>query len=147
MTFDRDQFIEDLRYLDTLDVKWTHQGRTPETGMDCVFAPRWAIERQGIVLPEELAQEFEHYRRPPDGQRFLSILRKWLIEIPVGDALPGDLLVIFVRRNPCHLAVKMPDGEIAEAYESMDGSVSRFFIHLFDTRNRIAAAFRIPDFA
>lgn len=146
MTFNREQFITDLRYLDTLNVPWKHQGKSPETGMDCVYAPRWAIERQ-MQLPEELAREFEHYRRPPDGKRFLAILRKWLIEIPVEEAIPGDFLVIYVRKNPCHLAVRMLDGQVAEAYESLDGSVSKFFVHKFDPRHRIAACFRIPDFA
>lgn len=114
--------------------------------MDCVFAPRWAFERQ-MEMPEELAREFENYHRPPDGQRFLAILRKWFIEITREEMQPGDCMVIYMRRNPCHFAVQMEGNEIAEAYASMDGSVSRFLIRPLDPRHRIAACFRIPDFA
>ena len=147
MTFDRERFVEDLRRLATMDCKWLHQGRRPETGMDCVFSPRWAFEQQGLRLPDELAREFEHYHRPPDGQRMLTIMRKWLIEIPLSETVPSDLIVVFNRKNPCHVLIKISETEIAEAYESQDGAISKFLIRPFDVRHRIAACFRIPDFA
>ena len=144
--FDRKQFLTELRGLAGQDIRWLHQGTIPETGFDCIGVVRYAAEQQGVVLPEGFANEFEHYGRPPDGQRFLSIMRKWLTEISIEETLPGDLFVIYIRRNPCHLAVKMENGMVAEAFESMDGSVSRFLIRELDPRHRIAACFRIPDF-
>lgn len=144
MKFNRQQFLDDLRLLATMNVPWRHQGRSPETGMDCVFAPRYCFEKQ-MKMPEKLAQEFEQYNRPPDGQKFLSILRKFFIEIEREEVQPADCMVIYQRRNPCHLVVQMEDNQVAEAYESMDRSVSRFLIRPLDPRCRIAACFRIPD--
>lgn len=146
MSFNRQKFIADLRLLETLEVPWRHQGASIETGMDCIGVVRWGVERQ-MLLPPELAEEFTHYHRPPDGQRMLAIMRKWLTEITREQLQPADLIVIFNRRNPCHMAVQMPDDLVAEAFESQDGSVSRFMIRTLDPRRRIAACFRIPDFA
>lgn len=115
--------------------------------MDCVFSPRWAYERQGLKLPAELEKEFEHYRRPPDGKRFLAVMRKWFQEITFEETQPSDLIVVYNRKNPCHLMVKISETEIAEAYESLDGAVSRFLIRPLDSRHRIVTCFRIPDFA
>lgn len=145
MKFDREQFIRDLRELAEQGIPWVHKGRSL-VGLDCVGGPRYAVEKQGIQLPAELIKVFDDYHRPPDGQKFLTTMRAWFTEIPKDHAEDGDLLVIYVRKNPCHLAVKMPEG-IAEAYESMDGSVSKFLIGPLDPRRRIAACFRIPDFA
>jgi len=143
--FDREQFVNDLRYLATLNCKWLHQGRTPETGMDCVFSPRWAFERQGLKLPDELAEEFEHYHRPPNGRHMLQVMRKWFIEIPKEEVRPSDLMVLFVRKNPCHVVVKVSETEIAEAYDN--GGTSRFLVRPVDPNQTVAACFRIPDFA
>lgn len=115
--------------------------------MDCVFSPRWAFEQQGLKLPEGLACEFEHYHRPPDGQRMLATMRQWFQEISFNETKPSDLIVVFNRKNPCHLLIKISETEIAEAYESLDGAVSKFLIRPFDPRHRVAACFRIPDFA
>lgn len=145
MTLNRQQFLDDLRLLSTMDVKWRHQGASPETGMDCIGVVRWAYEKQ-MQLPQELAFEFTHYLRPPNGRRFLAVLRKWLVEIPREELQPADLIVIFRRKNPQHMAVQMEEGLIGEAHESIDGSVSKFLIRPIDPAYRIAACFRIPDF-
>ncbi len=115
--------------------------------MDCVFSPRWAYEKQGLKLPAELAKEFEHYHRPPDGKRMLGIMRSFFIEVPFAETEPSDLIVVFNRKNPCHLMIKISDTEIAEAYEDLSGAVSKFLIRPFDRRHRVAACFRFPDFA
>src|SRR5215510_984621 len=145
MTFDRARFVDDLRYLATLNCQWKHQGRTPESGMDCVFSPRWAYERQGLRLPAELEDAFEHYRRPPNGRHMLTVMRKWFKEITQAELEPSDLLVVFNRKNPCHIVVKLSESEFAEAYET-DGAISKFLIRPFNPSYRIAACFRIPDF-
>ena len=146
MTFDRQRFIDDLRYLATLNVPWRAHGIMPETGMDCVGVFRWAYERQGLRLPKELLDEW-YYHRPPNGKRLLSIMRLWFQEISVNEVMPSDLMVLFQRKNPCHVIAKISQNEIAEAYESQDGAVSRFLIRPLDPRHRIAACFRFPDIA
>jgi cell wall-associated NlpC family hydrolase len=146
MTFDRAQFVADLRRLATMNVRWRHQGTSPETGMDCIGVLRWAYERQGLTLPHDLLSEWQ-WRRPPDGKRLLAILRQHFLEITKSEVEPSDLMVVYQRKNPCHVIAKISNTEIAEAYESRDGAVSRFLIRPLDPRHRIAACFRIPDIA
>ncbi len=144
--FDRQRFIEDLKTLATKEVRWRHQGQSVETGMDCIGSLKWAYEQQGLRLPTELEKEFESYHRPPDGWHLLEVMRRHFIELTREEMEPSDLYVIYNRKNPCHLAVKLSSQEVAEAFESMDGSISRFLIRPLDPRYRIAACFRIPDF-
>lgn len=125
-----------------MDIPWLHQGDNPEIGFDCVGVVKYAVELQ-MKLPDELTQEFAAYHRPPNGRHLLATLRNWLIEIPRMDVQPADLLLCYVRRNSCHIAVQMPDGLIAEAFQAT--GVSKFMIVPMDPSRRIAACFRIPD--
>lgn len=141
--FDRQRFINDLRRLESMNVRWLHQGFSPETGMDCIGCLRWAVEEQGLRLPQELLDEWV-YGRPPNGNRLLRIMRKWFAEIAAADLSPSDLIVFFMRRNPQHVAALIEDRVIGEAFESV--GVSKFLIRPIPNDYRIAACFRFPDF-
>lgn len=146
--FDREKFIDDLKYLAAREVPWRHQGSNPDIGVDCIGGLKWAFLNQGGVLPEEIEKEFAAYHRPPNGWHMLEVMRKWFIEITKEEMQPSDLYVIFNRKNPCHLAVKIDMNTpplIAEAWEST--GISKFMVWPLDSRRRIAACFRIPDFA
>jgi hypothetical protein len=146
--FNRAQFIEDLKYLAAIEVPWRHQGSNPNVGMDCIGSLRWAYERQGLKLPDELDREFAAYHRPPNGWHMNEVMKRWFIEIELGEAEPSDLYQIFIRKNPCHIAVKVSDDPltVAEAYQSMDGAISKFMVRPMP-KYHILTCFRIPDFA
>src|SRR5882724_8137812 len=99
MTFNRQQFLDDLSRLATMNIPWLHQGDDPNVGFDCVGVMKYAVELQ-IPLPEELKREFAAYHRPPNGRHVLAVMRKWMPEIDPADREPGDLIQCFVRRNP-----------------------------------------------
>lgn len=143
MKLNRQQFLDDLRHLATLEIPWLHQGDNPEVGFDCIGVLKYTAELQ-VKLPDELVKEFAAYHRPPNGNHLLATMRKWFVEIDPKDRQPADLIQCFVRRNPCHMAVEMGDGLIAEAFENTTG-VSRFMIWPLPSDRRIAACFRIPD--
>ena len=142
MTFDRQRFVDDLTRLALMDIPWLHQGDDPMVGCDCVGIIKHAAELQ-IVLPEELAEAFTAYHRPPNGRRMMATMRRFLTEIEPETRKPGDLIVFYIRKNPCHLAVEMHNGQIAEALEAP--GVSRFMIRPIPSDRPIAACFRVPD--
>lgn len=161
MTFDRERFVADLRAIVKQGVQFRHQGRSPETGMDCVNTPAWAYCEQGLAFPTELDQEMRIYPEDPDGWKMLKILRQWFIEIPIVDhrapeAQPGDLLLCYVMTNPKHMAVIVevyPDAKpreswarVVEAWRSTDNKSGKLLDQPLDWRRRICACFRIPDF-
>lgn len=155
MSFDKDKFVEYVRSLARMNIPFRHQGHSIETGIDCVNLPRMGYEAQGLQLPADLLKEFESYSESPDGWLLMAIMRKWFIELPnTGSTLevcaglePGDLLQLYARRNPKHIAIKVGDALIVEAYRSEDRSIEKLIEQPLDSRRRIAAAFRFPDFA
>ena len=54
MKFNRKHFLETLRDLVEREVPFLHQGKDPAIGLDCISAPRYAVEVQGVELPEEV---------------------------------------------------------------------------------------------
>ena len=149
MKFDRKQFVEDVRNLVTQGVVFRHQGSDPATGMDCINTPRWGYERQGLTLPAEISAEFATYGRHPDGEHFLATMRRWFIELEFTETEPGDLFVLYARRNPQHMAIKVTNDDpprIVEAYCSVTDLIGKLIEWPLDPRRRIAACFRIPDF-
>lgn len=144
MTFNRQLFLDELRHLAAMDIPWLHQGDNPDVGFDCVGVVKYAIELQ-MSLPDELREAFAAYHRPPNGLHMLAVMRRHLIEIDPSERQVADLIVFYVRRNPCHIGTEMGNGLVAEAFEG--AGVSRFMIRPRDTTIRIATCFRIPDFA
>jgi len=142
MKFDRQAFIDELYRLARLNIPWLHQGDNPDVGFDCIGVIKYAVERQ-MLFPAELAKEFAAYHRPPNGLHMLKVIRRWLPEVDPDEAEPGDLYVVYVRRNPCHMSIQMPDNMVAEAFEAP--GTSRFMIRPFNQLDRIAACFRVPD--
>lgn len=148
MTFDRQRFINDAIALADQGVRFRHQGEDPDTGLDCINLPRYLCGLQGIRLPGELSVEFRSYSENPDGFRLLEIMRRWFPELQTSSA--GDLLIIYARRNPKHLAIQVSDDNppmIVEAYRSETDPNGALKHQPLDFRRRVAARFRIPDFA
>ena len=154
MRFDTQQFISDALALAAgqTPIPWEHQGRNPVTGLDCIGLPRHLYELQGLRLPDELEREFDAYHRKPDGLRMLEIMRRWFQEIETHDQQhlnaipghqPGDLIVMYWKRNPCHMGVLVSVTDIVEAFKK--GNFAR--VRKGDPHLPIAAVFRIPEFA
>lgn len=146
--FDREQFIRDVREIAERGLPFRNQTCSEEVGVDCINLPRLAYERQG-KLPAALLEEFRAYYLVPDGRKLLATMRKWFQEITSEKSQAGDLYVIYDRKNPCHVATRINDGDppmIAEAYKSHDGAINKTLIQPLDYRRRVAAIFRIPDF-
>lgn len=169
MTLDRQRFIDDLRGLVAQGVSFRHLGRDPATGLDCVHTPAWGARQQGIELPEELQRAMESYSEQPDGWAMLEKLRaqpKYFQEIPVMDnkvpieALPGDLLQMFVYHNPKHMAIfsrreLYVSGHdisgpifterpwVIEAWRSATSKTGKLIEVPLDFRRRVAACFRM----
>jgi cell wall-associated NlpC family hydrolase len=149
MRFDTQRFIDDVLSLVPREIPWVHQGRNPETGVDCIGLPRWAFSRQGR-LPDDLEAEFAAYHRTPDGVRMCAIMRRFFQEIDtndqqeleqIPDAKQGDLIVMYWKRNPCHMGVLVNQNEIVEAFKKADFAK----IRIGPPRLPIAAVFRIPE--
>lgn len=150
MRFDRNKFIHDVLSLVDREIPWEHQGRDPDVGLDCIGLPRWAYTLQR-PLPEDLEREFDAYHRKPDGERMLRIMRRWFEEIDTNDQQrlplisgqqPGDLIMMYWKRNPCHLGVLVEGLEVVEAFKH--GGFAR--VRKGEPRLPIAAVFRIPEF-
>lgn len=151
---DRERFISDARALVLKGIAFRHQGRDPVTGLDCVSVPRYLCELQGIVLPEELQRAMESYSEQPDGWAMLEKLRaqpRYFQEIMVTDnkvpieALPGDLLQMFVYRNPKHMAILSSQSPlmVIEAWRSATSKTGKLIEVPLDFRRRVAACFRM----
>lgn len=147
MIVDKQRFIDDLISLAERNppVRFLHQGRDPETGLDCIGALRWAYMQQAGPLPEELEREFDAYLRNPNGDYFLSVLRVWFDEADRSERRPGDLLLIYARKNPQHMAVMVNESEVFEMYCSPAAGVSKALRQRLDPRRVVAAVFRFPE--
>ncbi len=82
---------------------WIHQGRSPEAGIDCLGVLLFVAEDLGYIKDFD----FHVYRREPDGFTLINELRKHLIEIPVSEALNGDILVLRMagEKLPRHIGI------------------------------------------
>lgn len=81
-------------------VRFRHQGRDPENGLDCA----------GVVI--RIAHDLQlsdfdivAYPRIPDGRGMKDLLDREMISILRSELLPGDAVLLADNRWPCHLAI------------------------------------------
>ena len=92
-----------------LDVPFHHQGRN-RVGIDCAGLV--------IVCAKELGIEFEDikgYARTPDGVTLERELDRQLTKVK-REPISGDVLLMRIRREPQHIAIKTDIG-IIHAYQ------------------------------
>lgn len=142
---DKDRFIADLLTLANRvpPVPWLHQGRDPEVGLDCIGLPMWAYQQQK-ELPLELETQARAYLTRPDGHFFHRVLSEWFDQVD-GSYQPADLLLIYDRKNPQHIAVVIDPVLVVEAYASVGSNVKRVVKWALDPRRVIAGVFRFPE--
>jgi cell wall-associated NlpC family hydrolase len=78
---------------------WVHQGRT-DKGTDCVGMI--VLVRAMLALGD---YDATGYAREPNPRVLINHLRKGGIQIPVGKAVAGDVMMFREGRFPCHLAI------------------------------------------
>jgi cell wall-associated NlpC family hydrolase len=139
---DKQKFISDLRSLVGTETRWRHQGRDPETGLDCLGFPIWALTQQ-IELPAELWSQLLPYHHKPDGQKLLRTIREWFDEVSREEMQMADLVVIYDRRNPQHIAVACDNENVVESYAS--GRLMKIVYWPLGTWREIAGVFRFPE--
>lgn len=101
----RVQIIEEARTW--LDVPWRHQGRN-RAGIDCVGLIVKVTQALGL-------NDYDRtdYSRKPNGFDFVKVFRDRMDIKSVGNARPGDLVLIANGPYPCHV------GLIAEKYGAL----------------------------
>ena len=128
----RDRVVKQARKY--LGVKFLHQGRTRH-GLDCVGLAVVVAHDLGITEADE-----DGYGRVPSGRMMERRLRAECEQIPIDDALPGDLYHMAFDKQPQHIAMVTDHGIIHA--DNQHGVVEHW---LDDTwRKRIRGAYRLP---
>lgn len=138
---DKDKFVSDLMSKIGTETRWRHQGKDPNVGLDCLGFPRWGFMQQ-FDMPTDLESELLAYHRRPDGQKLLRTIRQWFDEFPVSARQKADLVVIYDRRNPQHIAIATDEIHVVEAYAS--GLTMKIVYWPLGTWRETAGAFRFP---
>ena len=71
-----------------IGVPWIHQGRNPETGIDCLGVLYVICVNLGVEV-----EEYTAYKREPDGEMIVTEMNKYFDEIPLLEAREGDILI------------------------------------------------------
>lgn len=101
----REDIVREARAL--IGTKFRHQGRDPETGIDCLGL----LVCVARALGHEPTSDFTNYPRRPDPQKLLAGLRGELTEIAIDEARDGDVVMIRLPREEeaTHLGI-LADG-------------------------------------
>jgi len=87
----------------------------------------------------------ENYSQIPQGDSLIDEVGKFADQIPIDEALPGDILVfrLFSNGNPQHIGFKSTDGKFihADARSRIRAVVE---VPIGYWQDKIVAAFRIP---
>lgn len=101
-----------------LGTPFTHQGRLPGVGLDCVGLLVTVARECGFANID-----CDDYKRRPGAKKLRDELPKSMDEIPVADAEEGDVLAFWVRKpgNVQHVAI-ITDRGIIHTQSDIDPS-------------------------
>lgn len=133
-----------------LGTPFHHQGRVKGVGVDCiglivgVARELELTDQKGMALAD---YDEANYSPTPDGRSLKAAVCRHLAEIPVGEAVPGDLFLFRFHHDPQHIGIvsHLPDGELGIIHcHASSGKVIEH--RLNDTwRRLIVAAYRFPQ--
>ncbi|WP_025898616.1 NlpC/P60 family protein [Sneathiella glossodoripedis] len=89
-----------------LGVRWQHQGRSREFGVDCIGLCLKVFESAGYVFEDET-----DYARRSDGSRLHRVLSQKLDRVRAADAQAGDLALFNEGRGAVHVGILSRVGE------------------------------------
>ncbi|WP_169545017.1 C40 family peptidase [Sneathiella aquimaris] len=92
------QLIETARKW--IGVRWVHQGRSRQQGVDCVGLCHCVATECGISVPD-----IQGYSRRQDGSALMALLNTSLASIPVRAAGVGDIAVFKDMGYPVHMGI------------------------------------------
>lgn len=106
----REQIIAQARKY--INVRWVHQGRSRELGLDCVGLLVVTAHDLGLST-----YDFREYQPHPVGGDFLSHFEMNLVRIRPADELAGDILIFKQHESmyPFHCAFLTGDATIVHS--------------------------------
>ncbi|MCE3608080.1 NlpC/P60 family protein [Massilia sp. P8910] len=125
-----------------LGVRFMHQGRHPELGLDCAGLAVCSARACGYEVIDN-----PEYKRAPDSSFFLEFLRANCDQVQPGDERPGDFFIFATpNRGPQHLAIMTeseppamihahgPQGKVVE--HNIDAAWLRQRRHIFRIKEK-----------
>lgn len=97
--------VEEARRL--IGVKFRHQGRSAETGVDCLGLLVLAAKACDLRFEGEPIHRFDRtdYGHNPDTQSLRDILAAYLQPVTRDAVQPGDVALFHIQKRPQHMAI------------------------------------------
>lgn len=88
-----------------LKTPFHHNARIRGAGVDCVNLLVAAYAATGVLPALELGEYARNWHLHQDEPRFLEEVKKYFDPVPVGEALPGDIVMFGYGRHASHGAI------------------------------------------
>lgn len=131
----REEVIEEARTW--INTPFHHQGRVKGAGVDCAGVVIGTAEALGLL------SDFNDmpYAKSPSADQLRTTLKTYMDEIPVSEALPGDVLLFAFDREPQHVGFLTNIG-LLHAYAQVRKCVEHSFDAVWQSRVRGAYRFK-----
>ena len=143
MSATRERIVEIAR--EWLGTPYRHQASVKGVGTDCIGLV-YGISRELNLTRYDASKvkdpRYTNYSRMPDTAFMRSVLNRWLIQIPIKEAKPGDVLFIAWIKEPQHLAILTEKG-IIHAYMGVKKVTEHNLTP--DWASKVVAAYKFPN--
>lgn len=116
MTITRADLVAEARSW--LGTRYRHQGRRKGVGVDCIglvggVALACGVRNAAAWMSDP---DMHNYARTPDPTMLRRALAQYLDPVGTSRALPGDVLLFALERQPRHFALLVAPGRVIHAY-------------------------------
>lgn len=129
---------------------FVHQGRVKGLGIDCVGIPLCVAGELGLKDKDGLPMHgnlYASYSAQPEGNYVHRMCQKHLVQKPVREMKPGDVISMNVVSAPCHVGILGEDAGGLTIIHAFSGMTNKVVEQPMDVkwRRRIAGCFAFPE--
>jgi NlpC/P60 family putative phage cell wall peptidase len=134
----RSEIIEEARTW--IGTKWQHQAAIKKVACDCVGLIRGVGQKWGLEVESE---DLRYSRRPyHDEEKLYEICKKYLTEIAIEDAQPGDVFLFGAKDLPAyHIGIKSYDNFVIHTWMDIGQVIESRMDQLWKDELRFAFSF------
>lgn len=135
----RIEIVEEAR--ECVGTKWQHQAALKGVACDCVGLIRIVAGKWGLKADDE---DMRYSRRPyHDNEKMYEICKKYLTEIAIEEARPGDILLFGAKNMPAyHIGIVSYDNFIIHTWLDVGKVTESHMDQIW--KDELRFAFKLP---
>lgn len=123
-----------------IGIPYLFRGRDRATGLDCWGLTRLIMREEYCIALPSYDTEYQHIRRPGEMHDVVIREKQSWTQVPAGQEVAGDLILLRMQGEPIHVGVVIGDGRFIHVHSGINATHDSY--RTLRWRDRIGGFYR-----